>query len=271
MNSFNDFEMNKLIRKLKELEPNHYLLLLLDNESERIKNSVQDISIKFKEINLKKKLNQVEIIDRLLRDEKTYSCESTPIQGTADYLQFDITIKPKGDYKETLSNEKSKTFKHFEYLKGGVRYDFSVGVLFDFLTKDHTYEILNKDIVESSKNQFSPNLSGIIHASFRENGYFAFGVSFGLSLDVQKFDINLLFPGVSLLVGKRDKVIFTLGPSFRKITELKSQYRDENNRKNVTIEDISSATIQNFKVGMFFGITYNLTNKQRAALKIPNN
>jgi len=94
------------------------------------------------------------------------------------------------------------------------------------------------------------------------------GGSLGGALDVTNFNINSVFPGVSVLFGKKDKVIITVGPSFKKITELKANYKiNEEVDPDVSIDNLKT---NNFKIGMFVGISYNLTNRQKDLIKIVN-
>lgn len=269
LNEYNNINNRKYIQQIKNIDKNGaFLYSIVNAEYERTKAAIQDIDAVILKINLSKKLNQLEIIDRELSKESTYSITSVPIQGIEDYLEFNITIEGKNKLADSYLTEKNKKFKYFEYLKGGVRFDFSVGTVFDFGAKDKIYEIIDNHPKEVSNNKFYPTLAGIFHASFRENGNFAGGISLGGSLDVTKFNIESLFIGPSLLIGKRDKVIFTIGPSFRKISELKSIYKED-----TTLEenfDEKNLITQNFKVGFFIGLSYNLTNKQKGLMKIGN-
>jgi hypothetical protein len=167
-----------------------------------------------------------------------------------------------------------------EYTRGGVRFDFSTGVVFNFGGNNNEYEIKDvfavedganvnkKEIVLTSKNDFTPMLSGMFHTSFRRSGMWAIGLTLGASLNVETFQLNSLFPGVSILIGKKQKFILTAGPSFRQVDVLKDNYETDTLYPIGDFSDTSQLTSKQFKIGGFFGITYNLTQKQRGKFKI---
>lgn len=268
---------NKIIDKAKSLNNSdkdfnefYNLFIIACNKIRDNAKQIHDEVVKMK---LSKKLNQVETLNRILSNKDNYEFVSIPIQGLEDYLEFDIKIYSKAKFNESLAIDKSKSFKYFEYLKGGIRYDFSVGTVFDFGVKNKTYEVVPNysdpkvyNLQQIDNNKFNPTIAGMFHTSFRNTSMYAFGISLGASLNTAKLDINSIFTGVSLLIGKREKIIFTTGPSFIKTSELKSQYVTQ----PIVEQGFNAATavVENFKVGFFFGISYNLTKKQKDSFKI---
>lgn len=269
---------NTVIDRAKSLSSNdnddfkefYNLFIIACNKIRDNAKSIHDSVLKMK---LSKKLNQVETLHRILRNKENYEFVSVPIQGLEDYLEFDVKIYSKTTFNDPLSIDKSKSFKYFEYLKGGIRYDFSVGTVFDFGVKNKTYEVVPNyfnanvfNLQQVDNNRFKPTLAGMFHTSFRNTSMYSFGLSLGASLSTTELDINSIFTGVSLLIGKREKIIFTMGPSFIKTSELKSQYVTQ----PIVEQGFNAATavVENFKVGFFFGITYNLTKKQKDSFKI---
>lgn len=266
---YNNFELKDNLFQLKSTSKEY--TPIVDNilsEIERLRNSAAEVNDKITNFNLAGKLNNVEILVEKLSKEGNYEYVSAPIQGTEDYLEFDVKVENRYSNTEKYTFNSEKSFKHFEYLRKGVRFDFSVGTVFDFVNKDKEYEIQNNIIKQTSDNKFTPVLAGIFHASFRQTGNAAWGFSLGGALDVTNFNINSVFPGVSVLFGKKDKVIITVGPSFKKITELKANYKiNEEVDPDVSIDNLKT---NNFKIGMFVGISYNLTNRQKDLIKIVN-
>ena len=266
---YNNFELKDNLFQLKSTSKEY--TPIVDNilsEIERLRNSAAEVNDKITNFNLAGKLNNVEILVEKLSKEGNYEYVSAPIQGTEDYLEFDVKVENRYSNTEKYTFNSEKSFKHFEYLRKGVRFDFSVGTVFDFINKDKEYEIQNNIIKQTSNNKFTPVLAGIFHASFRQTGNAAWGFSLGGALDVTNFNINSVFPGVSVLFGKKDKVIITVGPSFKKITELKANYKiNEEVAPDVSIDNLKT---NNFKIGMFVGISYNLTNRQKDLIKIVN-
>jgi hypothetical protein len=266
---YNNFELKDNLFQLKSTSKEYTPIVdSILSEIERLKNSAAEVNDKITNFNLAGKLNNVEILVEKLSKEGNYEYVSAPIQGTEDYLEFDVKVENRYSNTEKYTFNSEKSFKHFEYLRKGVRFDFSVGTVFDFINKDKEYEIQNNIIKQTSDNKFTPVLAGIFHASFRQTGNAAWGFSLGGALDVTNFNINSVFPGISVLFGKKDKVIITVGPSFKKITELKANYKiNEEVDPDVSIDNLKT---NNFKIGMFVGISYNLTNRQKDLIKIVN-
>lgn len=265
VNELNEFTIFLNYSNLNVLNDKEFVRSVLLKDIDRLQKSVKNIDEVVQKINLSKKLNQVEVLDRLLRKKTTYEYVSAPIQGEEDYLEFDVAIKSKRDMKDTFHVDNDKSFKYRQYINGGIRFDFSLGTVFDFGTTDEKYTLdQNNSIKKMNNNRYNPTIAAMFHASFRNSSDFAFGFTVGTSFNTN-FSFNSLFPGVSILFGKRNKFILTAGPSFRLVDELKSNYQEGEILNNgITDEDL---LVKNFKVGVFFGLSYNLTPKQQSSLK----
>ncbi|HEX8268483.1 MAG TPA: hypothetical protein VF581_01210 [Flavobacterium sp.] len=236
---------------------------------------------------LRTKLIKISAMDDVLGNELAYEMVSSPIQPLEDYVTFDIKIKNRDDKKYSEYSD-DREFSYVEYTKGGVRFDFSTGPVFDFQLdkKDDddddyydSYEL--KDvviagvprtmIVGTSKNAFTPSLAGLFHTSFRRSGNCAFGFTLGASINVETFELNSLFPGVSLLIGKKQKIIFTAGPALKQVNILKANYSLNEDYNPADFNTGTELTSKEFRIGAFFGISYNLTQKQRGKFKIDQN
>jgi|694.fasta_scaffold49684_2 hypothetical protein len=251
----------------------------LRSNYQQIKNEVDNIKMAYDKIDLSTKLLKVESIHIILRDGKAFETASAPIQPFEDYVTFEVDIKSRNTIQMSEYVDNSK-FTYMEYTRGGVRFDFSTGVVFNFGGNNNEYEIKDviavedganvnkKEIVLTSKNDFTPMLAGMFHTSFRRSGMWAIGLTLGASLNVETFQLNSLFPGVSILIGKKQKFILTAGPSFRQVDVLKDNYETDTLYPIGDFSDTSQLTSKQFKIGGFFGITYNLTQKQRGKFKI---
>lgn len=251
----------------KKIENGEYVFKQLNKEIEKAKMQLKIFDDLVTEINLSKKFNHVEMINRLMQNEELFEYTSVPIQGVEDYVEFTVNIESRKSISADYYPDNKKSFRYFEYLKGGVRLDFSAGVVLNFGAIDKNYSIQNDIIKLNSKNQFIPDLGIFVHSNFRNASSWAPGISLGTSLDVSKFNINSFYLGGSVLIGKRNKVIVTAGPAFRLTQELKDNFKE--NDKVMGIEDVNDITTKNFKIGMFLALTYNLTNKQKGLIKIP--
>lgn len=248
-----------------------------------INEEVKKVRETIKSIDIRGQLIEVTIMDKILLNGKSYEVYSAPVQALQDYIAFDIEIKSKNaNLSQKLKTDK---IQYREYARGGVRFDFSVGTVFDFqLDKndndDDDYyseyaikdtivnNIAKKKIVGVSRDSFKPSLAGMFHTSFRTAGTCSFGLTLGASLNVETFDLNSLFPGVSLLVGKNQKFIFTVGAAFKKVDLLKKNYSLNEEYDPSTFNDGTTLTSSQYKIGLFFGITYNLTSAQRGKIKV---
>ncbi|MEO8240520.1 MAG: hypothetical protein ABI576_20615 [Flavobacterium sp.] len=243
---------------------------LYKEEVDKIKASIDDIG-------LPTKLRKVEAIHAVLREKEAYEISSSPIQPLEDYVTFDVTVKNR-DQSKLAEFDDNREFTYLEYTRGGIRFDFSTGIVINFIGNNDKYELQNvgtdgkqKKLILTDNNQFTPTLAGMFHTSFRTSGIWAFGLTLGASVNVETFELGSLFPGVSLLIGKKQKFIISAGPAFRQVEELKDNY-DQNGIYNSTdFNDDTQLTSKQFRLGFFCGITYNLTQKQRAKFKIGTN
>ncbi|KQW98545.1 hypothetical protein [Flavobacterium sp. Root420] len=249
---------------------------------QQYKEEVDKIKTSIDALNLSSKLRKVEAIHSILKEEKAYEMVSSPIQPLEDYVTFDVTIKHRDKNKSSEYND-NREFTYMEYTRGGVRFDFSTGIVMNFIGNNDKYGLTDvnvvtngdgsedtamKKIVVTENNQFTPALAGMFHTSFRSCGIWAFGLTLGASVNVETFELNSLFPGVSVLIGKKQKFIISAGPAFRQVDELKANYREDVAYNSSDFTPETQLTAKQFKVGFFCGITYNLTQKQRAKFKI---
>ena len=288
INSFNDAFYSAMYGyDLSSYTSDEYQMEYVRSKYQQIKDEVEKIKSNFETLDVVAKLLKVYSIDSVLSNVKAYEILSAPIQPFEDYVTFDVEIKHR-DAKRLAEYDDNRKFTYMEYTQGGVRFDFSVGAVFNFGGNNNKYEIKDvtietitgespnqittltnkKRIVLTENNNFIPMLAGMFHTSFRRNGNFAFGLTLGASINVETFELNSLFPGVSLLIGKKQKLILTAGPAFRQVNVLKNNYIEGENYDIGEFSDSSQLTAKQFRIGGFFGITYNLTQKQRGKFKI---
>lgn len=98
----------------------------------------------------------------------------------------------------------------------------------------------------------------------RGSKYVAFGGSAGLGIDINNGRIQMsnFFIGPTVVLGKYDRLMFTPGLALRNVGKLKSGYEVAN---TVITEsnDIDTVLSDNYKLGFFVALTYNLTNNVR--------
>lgn len=225
---------------------------------------------KFKEelINFEKLSEQVKRIINLLEKEETYEYISAPIQPRNDIATFDVEIKAKNKDVEVNNSRK---FKHSEFVRRGTRVDFSIGLASSYFKNTKVYEIYTLDGVNKigikSTDLTVPSLIGMISMTNRSSTYLAIGGSAGLGIDTYngKIQLSNFFIGPTLILGKYDRMMITLGAAVRNVGQLKNGYV-LNDTIITQSNDVSSVLYDNYKVGIFVALTYNLTNNVRTKI-----
>lgn len=204
-----------------------------------------------------------------LKDPSAYEMVSAPIQPSQDVVSFDVSIKERKSY---LLHD-ARNLNYSEFTRGGIRYDFSTGLVFSFGVADYSYRT-EKTVGDSimikrntSSNRYFPSVAAMFHASIRTWRLLNVGFTLGASLNTMDLDINSVFPGISLMVGRKEKIIFTAGPALKKVKYLSEKY--ELDKSYHSDEFKSEVTTQSaFRIGAFVAVSYNLTKQQKSSFKI---
>lgn len=283
---YNAFFNSDVYYEVIHLDQNAAYSKLVKLNLENLKKEVERINSVVNTTELRTKLHNVEIFNNVLSSDKAFTVYSNPIQSFQDYLEFKVKITQNKNLGTSILKENDKEFTYTEYVRKSVRWDFSVGTVFDFGIKNQEYEIKSKpatalipattttpeipateatnQIIENTSSEYTPTIAGLLHTSFRSNSMFAFGLSLGASIDVTKLNFNSFFPGVSLLIGKKQKLIFTVGPAFKRVSQLKAIYTTYTDYvEQLQTENVTS---MQFKTGWFAAISWNLTNQQKSKI-----
>ena len=264
------FEIAKVNKSYADL-----VKLKFDN----VKKEAESINVQVNPNELRKKLNDVEIIDSFLSTENAFTTFSDVIQPLEDFVEINVQINQKSELGTSIIKQNPKEFTYREYVRRGVRWDFSAGSVFDFGIANQEYEVRENpanatnarptyNIIQNNSSLYTPTIAGLMHTSFRSSSMFALGFSLGLSIDLTSFNLNSFFPGVSLLVGKKEKTIFTIGPALKKVKQIKAIYDTTSSYSTpISVSDITS---DQYRLGWFVGISYNLTNSQKSKIKLAN-
>lgn len=223
--------------------------------------------IKFKEelIDFEKLSQQVQRVIHLLEKEESYEYVSAPIQPKNDMATFDVVIKAKN---KDIEVDNSRSFTHSVSIQGGTRIDFSIGLAASYFGNTNVYEIYTIDgqnrIGLKSKNLAVPTLVSMITMTNRRTRYGAVGGSAGLGIDTNngKIQLSNFFIGPTVILGKYDRMMITVGAAIRNVGQLKNGYV-VNQTVITQSSDVSTVLSDNYKVGFFVGLTYNLTNNVR--------
>lgn len=220
-----------------------------------------------------KKANHHQIIQDLylminsLRDPQNFMIVSAPIQPKEDLVIFNIDIKHKDTSGRFLTDDRS--FKYRDYVKGGIRYDFSTGIALNFGLNDRSYrldDIVGTDSVKIMTNKErsgpSPQIAAMFHTSIRATTLCRTGFTIGSTLNTADFNISSLFFGLSAMFGRSEKFICTMGMALKNIKILDGRYENEQKFKK---GNISETVLSEKKImpGFFISFSYSLTQKQK--------
>ncbi|WP_442587697.1 hypothetical protein ACSBL2_16765 [Pedobacter sp. AW31-3R] len=225
----------------------------------------------FKNKNANRLISKSKELLTLLQNKETFIKASAPIQPSKDMVIFDIKITSKFD---SLPFHDAKKFTYRDFVRGGLRYDFSTGLVFSLGVGDRSYsksavsDSTFKIIRNQRRNVYLPSIAGMFHASLRTWRTTTIGFTLGASINTNELSLNSLFPGLSLMVGKSEKWILTLGPALQSVDYLSSPYSEGQNYPNSTFSSDVVPVEKTFRVGGFIGISYNLTKKQKANFTI---
>ena len=112
-------------------------------------------------------------------------------------------------------------------------------------------------------NIISPGLAAMMHFYPRSGKNIAWGGLFGVGAGFQSTeDINFsLYTGVSLVMGKRQKIMLSAGFSFLRVERLKDKQFEIDKEYPISKIDLANSTEKVFKSSGFLSISYNITNR----------
>lgn len=235
------------------------------------KDQVQAGYDKITEDGLLKIIEDVVVLQQSLDDPATFSVVSPPIQIGGDVVAFTIKGTPvKANDLSRIIQERS--FPVEIPSKGGLKVDFSVGptVSFGKHSRDEKFfleESSKADTVllsqRDNNNSVSPGLAAMMHFYSRTGKELAFGGMLGVGAGFQSVgDPNFcLYGGVSLVMGKAQKIILSSGVSFLRVDRLKSQEFETGKEYATAKVSLGDVTEKVFRPSLFFSISYNITNR----------
>ncbi len=225
----------------------------------------------FLEDNFLKLIDDVVVLQNALSNPKYFEVNSAPIQVDGDYTSFKVKISPT-PVKRLLPHDFSKEFPLEIPTKRGLKVDFGVGpaISFGYNSKDDLYyteKVPSSDSIALKKranaNSISPGIAAMMHFGPRSGRDFRIAFMFGVGAGFQTVeDLNLsLYGGGSVVLGKRERVMVSLGLSYLRVSRLKTeQFTSGKNyiSEGFKLEDVTENV---FKPSFFIAISYNLTNR----------
>ncbi len=208
-----------------------------------------------------------------LGNKNNFIVNAPPVQAQEDFVNYEISIKPSKT--NTLGAHKNPVTVDFDVpVRGGLKVDFSVGPAFSFGDKarDEQFFFEKVDTTEnvrlrarSNNNAITPSIGAFMHFYRRSGTNISFGGLFGVGTGLQNLDdfqVNY-YAGLSLVLGKNQKIMLSSGASFLRVDRLKDdQFEvDEEYMKNEF--DIADVVEKVYKPSFFLSLTYSLGNRRR--------
>ncbi len=239
-----------------------------------VENAIKDIQVQQQFI----KYLQENIIDKLKFRQNLASNLGTTIDALNKEVKTITTITyyfppvkiENSDFSEFIVSMKDKdnniqNIKMPFNVKRGFKLDFSTGFVFNGLYNGN-YKLIQYDdnnVVikeEDSKNGFNFNtgIALLAHAYTRKGSFLNYGVSSGLSFNLNNQNLNYML-GLSALFGEDQRFIVTFGLTAGRVKDLVKYYKLNKpipaNELPVTSQ---VPTVERLKATWFLGVTYNL-------------
>ena len=236
---------NSIIRAIKDV----------DSEIKKLKTLVDNA-------NYPNIFEEISMLRRALKIEQNFSAISEPVFCEKDMIEFDIAIKPKSDLNSRIGTTGSN-FKLKTPITGGVRFDFSTGLFGLFGLNDYSYHLVPNSsepsksvIVEDERNDKAILSLGIMmHISARSASEFKPALSFGLGLNADDISETNAYGGISMMLGKENQVVLSVGAALAKIDYLAGKYKVGD--LIPSSEAGTGLTEKVYRVGFFASLTYN--------------
>ncbi len=217
---------------------------------------------------------EVDYLYSELKNKNNFIVMAPPVQAQEDFVNYQISVKPSKT--NTLGAYKNPVSVDFDVpVRGGLKVDFSVGPAFSFGDKARDeqffFEKVDPDTTENvtlsartNNNAITPSIGAFMHFYRRSGKNTSFGGLFGVGTGLQSLDdfqVNY-YAGLSLVLGKKQKIMLNSGVSFLRVDRLKEDQFvvDEEYMKNEF--EISDVVEKVYKPSFFLSLTYSLANRR---------
>jgi hypothetical protein len=202
-------------------------------------------------------IKELSVIKRLAEAKLEFA--SVSIQTQKDLIEIDV------DLKEITSGDSLVSEKIVFYTYGGWTFDFTAGLFYNSLVNNQYYKSERDSTTsyirsEPTIENFDIAAGGLLHLSYKMKNLHLIGFNAGAAVSL--FDQKLRFLlGGSYLTGKRNRIGISAGVAFSRLKEIsEAAISDDGGNYIPTSNDIP--TYDDLKVGGYFGISYNITQKK---------
>lgn len=206
-------------------------------------------------------------------DYSNYFCTYSTgiIKDDADIVSYQVVLTPKSG-ESTLITPKPITNTFEVRVKHGVKIDYSAGLFANFLLSDNTYSVLpygdtdsfgssDSSILRLNSKQdvFLPSVGAMIHLYRRTPRDLKWSMSTGVSISQNQAATYYL--GGSAIFGRTQRIILSGGVAGKQVKTATDNYKPGTiiPMNPDDVEAIDFLDNSPFKVGLFFGVTYNLS------------
>jgi hypothetical protein len=198
-----------------------------------------------------------------LLNNSSYSYTSSPVQAEGDEVQFEVKVEPKKSLNSNLITKSINTTLKIP-VKGGIKIDFSPGIITTFGISDKSYtSSFNEDSTSfslkenTSRNFLGYNLGVFLHFYQRSSSCLKFTGSLGIGANSNDLNDLDLYLGFGAILGKRERFIISGGAAFSKVEYLRSDL-ELGTRLDPSLFS-ETLTEEALRVGGFLAFTYNLS------------
>lgn len=208
-----------------------------------------------------------------LKNKNNFTIVSPPVQANGDFVNYKVSIKPSKT--NSLGAYKNPVTINFDVpVQGGLKVDFSVGPMFSFGngSKDEKFYLEDSETDDYSilkerknKNVISPGIGAMMHFYRRTGSTNSWGGLFGIGAGFQSIDdVDLSFyTGISLILGKEQKIMINTGLSFLNVDRLKSDQFNIDDEYLTSGIELNEVTEKVFKSSFFLSVSYSLANRSK--------
>lgn len=204
------------------------------------------------------------VYDAINESNFTLKYQTLILSDNADLINFNLNAQPNSNLPGSVET-KPLNFKYDVKIKGGVKIDVSTGIFWNIGLYDKSYRFESQSdtstlvIKEDNESLFIPSFGVLFNLYKRSTKDVKFGGNIGFSTNADRLNYYL---GGSVLIGKSERMNINFGIAGAQVDRVSDLYHTDDPIQ-VTIADLpNEVPLRNpspFKVGAFFGITFNLT------------
>lgn len=219
-----------------------------------------------------KLIEDVTVLQGALANSRHFEVNAAPTQMDGDFVALNVKIEPTPT-NSLMPFDFAREIPMEIPCQGGWKADFSVGPTFSFGSGSRDEDYLLQPVTTDSSlvtiqnitnsSTTRPGLAAMIHAYPRTGKGWAVGAMMGVGAGFQSAndaDISYYLGG-SVVLGKRQKIMFSAGWSFIPVDRLKSPYNVNDTEYPSADIEVSDLTDKTIRASGFISISYNLTNR----------